>query len=302
MNKINLEPETKCDFYIDTNRKKIWQVELDMLEKVKDICDKYDINYSLNGGSLLGAIRHKGFIPWDDDIDIMMLRKDYEKFLKIAEKELDNPYFFQYYKTEKGYFYGHAQIRNVNTTAIVKGDLYNNFNHGIFIDIFPLDNVPDDLNERKKFLKRINRSKKILSLYTVRDSKNILKKYLKKIIFGIYWKIKNIDKELERFESECQKYNNIETRECAPISFIQIEKSYNTDWFKEYIETDFENLKMKIIKNYDLFLKNMYGNYMEIPKNKNGSIHGEVFFDTEKGYIEYEKNKGEIIRKLISDN
>lgn len=298
MNKLDLNSEVKCDFYIDSKRKKVWQEELNMTEIVKEICDKYDINYSLNGGSLLGAVRHRGFIPWDDDIDIMMLRKDYEKFLSVAEKELKEPYFLQYYKTEKGYYYGHAQIRNSYTTAFIKNDKFNNFNHGIFIDIFPLDNIPDDLNVRKIYLNKISKFKKILSIYTVRSSDNYLKKLIKEVVFGIYWKIKNIDKELEKFEIECEKYNNVKTKECGAISFIQDGVKYDNSWFEDYIETDFEYLKLKIIKEYDSFLTRQYGDYMKIPKNKNGSLHGNVFFDTDKSYKEYEKNKEKIIKDL----
>ena len=122
MGKLNLEPETKCDFYIDTNRKKVWQAELDILEKVIDVCDKNNIKYFLASGTLLGAVRHKGFIPWDDDIDLVMKREDYNRFLEIAEKSIKYPYFLQCYKTEKNYMRGHAQIRNSETTAIIRGD------------------------------------------------------------------------------------------------------------------------------------------------------------------------------------
>ena len=146
--KFTLEEEVICNFTVTSQRKKIWEKELDILEKIIKICEENDIKYSLCGGSLLGAIRHKGFIPWDDDIDVCMKREDYSKFLTIAEKELSYPYFVQYSKTEKMYTRGHAQIRNSETTAILKVETTsygkNNYNKGIFVDIFPLDNVPDN--------------------------------------------------------------------------------------------------------------------------------------------------------------
>ena len=298
MNRLDLKPETKCGFYIDEKRKKVWQIELNILEEFIRICDKYDINYSLNGGSLLGAIRHKGFIPWDDDIDIMMLRSDYKKFIDVAEKELKLSYFLQYYKTEKGYYYGHAQIRNINTTAMIKDDAYNNFNHGIFIDIFPLDNIPDNLEERETYLKDISKNKRKLATYVVTYSPNILKKIVKKIFLRVYWKTQDIDKELENFEKKCQRYNNEKTKECGAIGFIQNGKKYENEWFDKYIEIDFEYLKVKIIEKYDAFLTKQYGEYMKIPENKSGSMHGNVFFDTDKSYLEYEKNKNEILRNI----
>ena len=95
-----MKAKTICGFKVTVERQKIWQIELEMLKLVDKICQKHNLHYSLVGGSLLGAVRHKGFIPWDDDIDIAMKRKDYEKFLKIAQKELPKKYFVQYCETE----------------------------------------------------------------------------------------------------------------------------------------------------------------------------------------------------------
>lgn len=162
MEKINLAEEIICDYLVTSKIKEVWQLELDMLEEVDRICQKYEIEYFLQGGTLLGAVRHKGYIPWDDDIDIVMRRNDYNKFLEIAQKELGDKYFLQYYKTERKYNRGHAQIRNPNTTAIIKGDEFNNFNKGIFIDIFPLDNIPNDKKEADKFIKEVKKRKDFL--------------------------------------------------------------------------------------------------------------------------------------------
>ena len=133
--KLNLKEEEICNFIVSTKRKKIWQKELDILEKIIQICEKNNIQYSLSGGSLLGAVRHQGYIPWDDDIDIIMKRKEYNNFLNIAEKEFKYPYFIQYYKTEKNYIRGHAQIRNSETTAILENE-NDCFNKEIFNEAF----------------------------------------------------------------------------------------------------------------------------------------------------------------------
>ena len=95
MNKFNLEEEIICNFRVSSKRKKVWKVELDLLNNFIEICNKYKLTYFAIGGTLLGAIRHKGFIPWDDDIDIGMPREDYNKLLEIAKKEFKNPIFFQ---------------------------------------------------------------------------------------------------------------------------------------------------------------------------------------------------------------
>lgn len=299
MNKLNLENEVICNYEVTSEMKKVWQIELDILEKIIKICDENNIKYCLSGGSLLGAIRHKGFIPWDDDIDIAMKREDYNNFLKIASKEIKAPLFLQYYESEKGYFYGHTQIRNSETTAVIDGDQYRPFNKGIFVDIFPLDNVPDNKLERKLFLFNLKLHKKLFGLYYYQDSKNLCKRIIKRIIIKTYWKIFDYQKQINKFEQLVCKYNKFETKECGMISFLPNMFKYENEWLKENIKTDFEYLKVSVPKMYDICLKAQYGNYMEIPEIKNGSMHGKVFFDTEKSYKEYENDIENIVKEYI---
>lgn len=91
--------------------RKVQLAQLDMAKEVKRICNKYNINYFMDSGTLLGAVRHKGFIPWDDDLDFGMLREDYEKFLKVAPTELNSKYFLQTWKNDDGFPYGFSKIR-----------------------------------------------------------------------------------------------------------------------------------------------------------------------------------------------
>lgn len=134
-----LKEETRCEFFVDEKRKKLWTIGLDLLIEFDRVCKKHGLKYFLIGGSLLGAIRHNGFIPWDDDIDVGMLRCDYEKFLTLAY-EFENPYFLQTPYTDEGYYFSFAKLRNSNTAAISNAFRYENFNQGVFLDIFPLDN------------------------------------------------------------------------------------------------------------------------------------------------------------------
>ena len=110
------EEEVICDFKVDLTRKKLWAISLDLLFKFDEICRKHHLNYSLAYGSLLGAIRHHGIIPWDDDVDVFMLREDYE-VLKTLKDEFQPPYFLQI-PGEDGYLYSYAKVRNSNTTAL----------------------------------------------------------------------------------------------------------------------------------------------------------------------------------------
>ena len=275
--KFNLDEEIICGFKVTKKRKEVWAKELDILEKIIEICDKYNITYTLIGGSLLGAVRHHGFIPWDDDVDIAMLPSDYYKFLNCAEKELKYPYFVQYYKTEKNYDRGHAQIRNSETTAILKYE-HNNY-------IFPMHNIPDEEKERKKFIKKIIYYKK-MAIMNDNTNTNLIKTIVKKILFLISSKQERINK----LEEYVTKYDNVKTKRCGSIGFAPTE-SFDRKWFDKYTFASFENLKVKIIADYDDFLKYKFGDYMKIPENKNGSTHGEIFFDTKKSFKEYKGEK-----------
>lgn len=114
------EEEVLCDYRVSKEMKAIWGVEFDLLVEFDRICRKYELKYSLAFGALLGAIRHNGFIPWDDDLDVFMPRKDYELFINIAQSELDSPYFMQIPGKDHDYYYSFARIRNSNTCLILK--------------------------------------------------------------------------------------------------------------------------------------------------------------------------------------
>ena len=130
--------EEKCGFHVTTKRKKIFAVLLDILVKFDSVCKKYNLRYYLIYGSLLGAVRHNGFIPWDDDLDVAMPRSDYEKFITLSN-EFQHPFFLQTPYTDPEYFYTPARIRNSETTGVVKMFENAGFNQGIWFSIFPLD-------------------------------------------------------------------------------------------------------------------------------------------------------------------
>ena len=117
------------------------KVQLEALLEVDRICKKFGITYQLFSGTLLGAIRHKGFIPWDDDIDICMLRNDYDRFIEVCKTELDTTYFLQNYETDKNFIHNITRIRKNNTIALQSACAELDMHHGIFIDIFPMDNI-----------------------------------------------------------------------------------------------------------------------------------------------------------------
>lgn len=127
---------------------------LDILKEFIRVCDENNLTYFVVGGTCLGAVRHQGFIPWDDDIDVAMPRSDYEKFLKLQDK-FDKKYFIQTYKTDKNFILNHAKVRNSSTTYIE--DFYRtmNINHGVWIDVFPLDGISKKMKKPSSFAHRI---------------------------------------------------------------------------------------------------------------------------------------------------
>ena len=298
----NLLDEVISGFNVTSQRKRIWQKELDILKIYIDICEKNNLSYFAAGGTLIGAIRHNGFIPWDDDIDIMMPRHDYEKFLEIAPKYLDNKYFLQYYKTEKYYYNGHAQIRDNETTCFTKNsyyDILHDKNCGVFIDIFPYDEVS---GENDKLVKKLIMYKKLFISEVAPDPNKIkrcLKKILYKIKIGNGKKCQKIIEDINRLPSETYKNQN----KVALITFMPgyMKNVWNKEWFNEFEYHQFEDIQIRIPKAYDEVLKTEFNNYMEFPKNLGGSIHGECYFDLEKSYKEYKNISKEEFDKLFDN-
>ncbi len=152
--------------------RKIQLIELEMLNEVDRICKKHGIRYYLCGGTLLGAVRHSGFIPWDDDLDIFFPRKDYIKFAEIAPKELPDTMFYQDWHNEFDYPYNFAKIR-MNGTKFCQNEIQHlNMHQGIFIDIFPLDSVPVNEKERTKYLTKVTRLKTLMAVRYMSFKKN----------------------------------------------------------------------------------------------------------------------------------
>ncbi len=266
--------------------KSIHSIQLDMLKVVDEICTKHNIRYYAIGGTCLGAIRHKGFIPWDDDIDIGMPRVDYKRFLEVAEEELDQGFFLQTYKSDENYFYSYAKLRNSNTTFIEESLKNLRLNHGMFIDIFPLDGIGNN-----KFIGMINA--KIIKVYHYILCLKMIPEYrlgnsIGKHVKGLLaWVSKDkINKRIEAASSkrdyDSSKYvvnyfGAYGRREIVP-RFI----------FGEGIDLEFEDIQIKVPKHYDSYMTRIYGNYMELPPpEKRVNIHNATIVDCNTPYTQY---------------
>ncbi len=283
---INLEEEVICGYTVTKEMKKVWQVELDLLSKFMEVCEKHNLTYFLISGSLIGVVRHQGFVPWDDDIDIGMSREDYNKLLKISQEEFKNPYFFQTPYNDKIYR-GHAQLRNSNTSAILPSEIYASYNQGIFIDIFPFDEYPKTKIQRKIQKTRLHFLEKVMNSYIKPKHESLKSKVFYSLIFP-FVKLFHYENVYRHYEKICSKYNGKGSNTISNIGFKYGRDKYEHP--KEYFKKDmltkakFMNLEVVIPKEYDKILTRQYGEYM---KFKTGNMHGELYLSADKPYPEY---------------
>lgn len=287
-----LKEEVRCDHLITAKMKEIWAVELDLLAEFQRICEKYNIRYFASGGTLLGAVRHKGFIPWDDDIDVEMFREDYIKLCEVAPQEVKFPYIFQNEYTESGSLRGFSRIRNVQTTAMYKHEslpCYNSYNKGIFIDIFPLDSILDNPVEQEKKIKVVNKwSRYYLSsidiYYHRKQNQSSLNGRVKQVLRPVlYFPCKWFKTWLhKKYEIACSKGNDIQTEKVGIYCLLNQRTIHHRQDYQESVKMDFEFIKIPVPKYFDHWLTNAFGDYHLFVKG--GSLHGDgaLVFNTNK--------------------
>lgn len=286
--------EIQCGYSVSEERKKLWAVELDLLCELDRVCKEHGIHYMLGAGTLLGAVRHKGFIPWDDDIDVYCLRDDYNKLVSVSDS-FEHPYFLQNAYSDLKFEKPYAKLRNDLTTVIEVDKILQDINNGIYIDIFPIDGICEDKKKdcRQKLLNRYYIG--VLRYYggyrSVKTAFSKIKKLLGSAVIGVVGK-ERFSRAMERNLSRYSKpgtrlWGNRTIHFGCPRSRRPLEDYTNL------IETEFEGFTFPIPANYDAMLRQQYGDYMTIPKDRPGSLHGGLTVSVDTPYQEYFKQKKE---------
>lgn len=251
--------------------KEIQLISLDILKEIHAFCVKYDIRYSLAYGTLIGAIRHNGFIPWDDDLDIVMPREDYERFIR---EYVDNNNF-KLYAPEKGNSYLlYARMCEMKRTYSWSIMPWRNEKAGVFIDIFPIDGVPA---EKRTWESHIDKAQKIRTasfynrwhLYRPSSCASFIQNIRCCIrMLRLYSRYKSVESNLSESHDLLISQNYKETKFCGQIAcLVYPTKEFMpyTYYYNDYVLVDFEGCKFYATSEYDKVLRNYYGDYMQLP-------------------------------------
>lgn len=239
---------------------------LETMNYFHELCERHELNYFLVGGTLLGAVRHKGFIPWDDDLDVVMPRADYKRLLKL-HKEINSPFQLQDYSTDRCYHLPFAKL--ANTKLVVQKNTYIPIKSGVWLDIFPLDYTFANTRAQRahysltKYLRLLlviktgdfnKRNKYSIRFNAIRLAHNISQYIPRTYINSALFLAESLPGSLLKQKNYINLYGAWGVKETAPVSIFEHKKLY-----------DFEGYKFWSIENADFWLSKVYGDYMKLP-------------------------------------
>lgn len=263
---------------------KLQKVQLEILKEFKRVCCNNDIHFYLGYGTCLGAVRHQGFIPWDDDIDILMIIDDYKKLESLASHAFGNEYFLQNNQTDPNYGLPIFRLRKNTTTLIEKEDLNRDIHHGVYIDIYPLYNAPKVKTDQKILKYKALLYRLFLYNEPPKNKGRILTSISNSVlrITPNFLKIRTVSK------IKNELFNLPSTGLFTTYYGNDASIIYDSKIFGNPKDIDFEDDIYPIPNDSELFLSKVYGDYMKLPpKHKRVMHHDYVFMDLENSYINY---------------
>ena len=264
--------------YEDLSLRDAQMIMVDILEEVHKLCEKHELKYFLDAGTLIGAVRHKGFIPWDDDVDIGMLREDFNKFLEIAKKELPKHLFLQTFETDEYYdvYPVPCKIRYNDTMFLEEGAKENyEMHNGVYIDIFPYDSLP-----KHNFIYKIQRALSFNILKSYKRLRDIPEKlsFKNKITFSFYKLVVRMfpNKRRLKFFEFLVKWNDSKSEYMGyGVDTYWSEYVYKKSDYFDLAKLEFEGKFFYAPKNYHAILTQLYGDYMTMPKEEERVWHAK---------------------------
>lgn len=241
------------------------QIQICILQHIDAFCREHNLHYSISGGTLIGAVRHKGFIPWDDDIDIMMLREDYDRFIRQYSKEDNSPFHLYSNVLQRKFPYPFAKIDDSRT--VMEEEIREAQTMGVNIDIFPIDAAPMDEEEQTRMLKRIHRLIMILSLkrLPIKKRRGLVKNFilaLSHMVLSFYPTKRIIDSIVHH----AKEFEGQETTKCGCFVWGYGKKEiHDTSDFSDYVSLEFEGVRFMALKGWHNYLTSLFGDYMQLP-------------------------------------
>ena len=292
------------------DKSKLFQTLVDILVNFDLFCKRNHLKYYAFAGTLLGTIRHKGIIPWDDDIDVVMMRDDYNKMLSLVRNSgLDSKYQFLNSDIDQYFPKAFTRLTNIDTTEIPLKDAMYKYNHGCFIDIFPLDYIPEGKMQKFLFFRKTDMLIQLLHIAGRQQSNTgpVGMSKTKALIYAISFPLNrtgilSVRKISARLNKHASRYNNKRSY-CKKIGTVVFSSGnsrfiYNiNEYLNGFHYRTFENTTICVPDGYDSILKNSYGDYMTPVQQQ--SEHGDTIINLEVGYKTYIEAHYQELQKLF---